>query len=747
MTSKVKSKLVAKMVIFAIGLAIISTTAILLSKINPFQIQNLLPKNHPVRLQYEDYSKKFNDENQIYILVKKSNGPFSSSELLATVKEFGKKIKFTANAVGDQSLYNAKYVIYNSHYQRFEMNSFLDNIGITAEGQAQLESKFWSKTLIDEAHQSFVISLMIKSTLSPKEKVPFVANLMKRLAPLQKQWANLEVHYLGTEVANYHFTREMVRNQTIITPLILALIGLFFFIMFRSLQVVFWSLFTLIASYATTIIVIVLNEGGIGPYSSFALFFVLITSTSDMIHLFTKLGQMNVPDHNLRIAQAVKAAYKPCLLTTTTTAIGFLSLVADNNIPIRYFGIYCATGTFICYIYSFTLLPFILKTFNFSFPTTTEFFTDVTPLKRFITRFKKTIIAAFVLAAAIFTYYSTTLHVDDNLYRKFVDDHPLTKSVDAFSEKYNYVGSIDILISAKQGEITNEKNQKLAALFEKEIESLPAVSHLKSLALLFSHLQNEIKSKLPQNDLVDIKTQSLSDALYNLLYNYRALGNFLFRPDNQARTIVFLNTLNSEKLEQTIKDIKKIARKKEYHSLEIKTGGFSAIRSYINNSVIRSFLQSFLTDLLLIFFVFLFLYRSLRWSILAMIPNLYPLIFISGLMGLFKITWESNLVILACITLGIAVDDTIHFLFELRRHLQQKQSMEDAIFFSLEESFRALVGTTLVFLLCFPCFLLADLRLFIQVGVLILLSLLVGLMADMLLLPSILMLDFFKKNI
>ena len=159
----------------------------------------------------------------------------------------------------------------------------------------------------------------------------------------------------------------------------------------------------------------------------------------------------------------------------------------------------------------------------------------------------------------------------------------------------------------------------------------------------------------------------------------------------------------------------------------------------MNNSVIRNFIKSFAFSFMVIFIIFLVIYRSLKWATLAILPNILPLLTISGLMGLFNITVESNLVILVCVTMGLSVDDTIHFIYNLKNSLKKGLPLKNSVENSLKETAKALIGTTSVLVFSFPCFLLADLKLFVQVGVFILISLIVALIADFLLLPSLLL--------
>ena len=122
---------------------------------------------------------------------------------------------------------------------------------------------------------------------------------------------------------------------------------------------------------------------------------------------------------------------------------------------------------------------------------------------------------------------------------------------------------------------------------------------------------------------------------------------------------------------------------------------------------------------------------------LAMLPNILPLIFISGVMGILGLKVEGNLVLLICISFGIAVDDTIHFLYAMKRAQNNGANQHQSISTAFKETSNALLGTTMVFVLSFPTFFLADLKLFRQMGLFIMLALLIALLADFIVLPAL----------
>lgn len=351
-----------------------------------------------------------------------------------------------------------------------------------------------------------------------------------------------------------------------------------------------------------------------------------------------------------------------------------------------------------------------------------------------VSKNSKKVIFIFSALSAIFIYYTSQLTIDDNLYRKFLPNHPLSIAVDNFNQGLHFVGSIDIIVRKKRGDITTRNSLQIIEKFERELLSMPLSSHLKSYTQLYENIKNEVAPA----------RESKVKSLLNMLYDYGALSSLYKETNNEIRIVLFLKSLNSNGLEKTISQINLI--RKNYPEYHIEVNGFAAIRNYINQNIIRSFAKSFLLSIGLIFLLFLVLFQSLKWSLLAMLPNIFPLLTISGLMGIFNITMESNLVIMVSIAIGIAVDDTIHFVVKLKRNLSRGLDSQKAIKDALNSTFYALVTTTSVFIICFPTFFLSDLKLFVQIGVFILISFIMALLADFFLLPAVLLHISRRKN-
>lgn len=726
-----KSSKLSKLLTLIFFTGVLSFCFLQIQKIKPFEVQKLLEENHPLRISYEDFNQKYNDENKVFILIENKT-EFTANSANDFLDKINQQLHLSNQFQSYTTALNAKYISYDE--KGFQLIPFIKDGTWNKGAEEKLAEDFWKNSIISVDKKSLLAVVTLSSKMPRKNRYQAIDRILRIFNYEAHLHPGIDTYFLGTEVANYWFTKEMIKNQVLITPLLMLLICVFFWFMFRSLKMIFASISVIILAYALMIILITIVEDGIGPYSSFALMFVSIIATSDLIHFFSRLGA-----NNNNIKSTIKEIIAPCFLTSLTTAVGFFSLILNENVPVRYFGLYCTLGTIFCFLITFLFLPKIIDILNLKMPYLEES-KDDPRIWKIVKKYQSSIISFFAITSIVFAYESTTLHIDDNLYKKFIDSHPISKAVEKFENGFNFVGSIDIIIKSKDGAILSDGNILQVENFENELLKLPISSHIKS----FTQMYEDIKKDIEKVHVNEKEQNSVMDSFINLASDYGALSSFYKRSTNEIRTTLFVKDLNSVALEKTLKEIDNISS--HYKSLNIEVNGFAAIRNYINQNVIRSFIKSFVTSLILIFVVFLVLFRSIKWATLAMVPNIYPLLTISGLMGLFNITMESNLVILVSITIGIAVDDTIHFIFNIIKKRKEGIDISNAVKSTLLKTSKALVGTTSVFLFTFPTFMLADLKLFFQVGFFILLSLFAALMADLFLMPSLL-LKLEKRNL
>jgi predicted RND superfamily exporter protein len=691
--------------IVSIALIILSSYFILKNTV-PFKITSLLGANHELVKSYDYFSNQFDDENVIYL----------SYEIDKNLIE---KTRYLTETLG-----RLKYVRSLKSVENFEVLTYKDTqfklraLNFDLSNKA-LKTSLYNNTILSDSSKFGLIILNLNKSIKPKEEKILLKNIFSVIEGFEIKY-NSTIFPLGTKVATYYFTRDLIKNQTITTPVLLALISLVVLWVFRSGRVLLHFNSVLMLNYVLVILLIILTEKGFSPYSGLALIFTLVITTSDLIHFFT-CYEKNSGD----VAKVKNQIFVPCLYTTLTTAIGFGSFYFSDMKPIRSFGLYCAFASIIGFLLTFYFLPSLLRILNLKLDAKSkrlEF--SATNTLHFVDKYKKLISIAAIGIITFSLFQIKNIKFEDDFYNKFISSHPITKSVSHFQNEFNSIGAIDLTIHNVV--IENYSFEQLSK-FNNELFELDSVIKVESI----NELSKYVSSIIGEDKNNKKRTQSF----IRMASLTGAVGHLHDSKHNILHYKLFLRSTSSDTLLSTISAVKNIAIK---NNVNIKIAGFISIRAYLFDSIRNNFIFSFALTLMLIFILFLVLFRSLKWALIAMLPNLIPILFIPTCLHLMGVKIENNLVIMMCIIIGIAVDDTIHFLYSIKQKLKEN-TLSRAIELSLSNTSKALIATTLICICSFPCFLISDLKLIYQMGAFIVLALLLALIADLILLPAILL--------
>ncbi|MDR1308695.1 MAG: MMPL family transporter, partial [Deltaproteobacteria bacterium] len=205
----------------------------------------------------------------------------------------------------------------------------------------------------------------------------------------------------------------------------------------------------------------------------------------------------------------------------------------------------------------------------------------------------------------------------------------------------------------------------------------------------------------------------------------------------RLRVMVEVDDYNSAEILRTIEGVKRRATELFPGANVIMTGSltqFTVMMQYITWGQIKTFYLALLTIALVMFWTF----RSLRTALLALIPNAVPVLAVSGLMGWLSIPLDIMTVTIIPMLLGLAVDDTIHFINHSSREFMQCGNYGQAVYLTEKSVGKAIILTSVILILAFSPYLVADIRVFFHMGFLIALGILAALMADLFVTPVLL---------
>jgi len=215
---------------------------------------------------------------------------------------------------------------------------------------------------------------------------------------------------------------------------------------------------------------------------------------------------------------------------------------------------------------------------------------------------------------------------------------------------------------------------------------------------------------------------------------------------SKTRMTMHLPYKDSSKFKHFIGTLKEDL-KRNFPDNEITITGVNALFIEMLNNVMVTMSRSYFIALFLISVLMIGMLGKLRLGLLSMIPNIFPIIMVLGLMGWFGIPLDFGTILIGSISIGIIVDDTIHFLHNYGRYYNQTSAPQTAIFKSLQTVGRAMLTTSVVLIAGFLCNMLSSLTLTVHVGILIGSTIFIALLTDFFLVPALLSLVYKPKKI
>jgi predicted RND superfamily exporter protein len=456
---------------------------------------------------------------------------------------------------------------------------------------------------------------------------------------------------------------------------------------------------------------------------------LLAIGLADCIHLFSSLGRQ-APDltPDQRLKNALIAKFIPTSLTTLTTGVSFLSLSLTPMAPIQSLGIAAFFGTIIIWLGIYSLLPWLNQFFPdaigaYKIQKSKSTQPMIKKLHQFVAKRRAEIILVFAMILTFFFWQIQRLKVNSDLLKYFPSDASINKDYQIGKKKMQGAFRRFPLIINLPMELTIESED-----FQKRLKKL--IKELES--------RSEIKKVLSYLDYLPpgVPVQKAIDSGFQPIQNRISV-------DKRAIKLRILWDIETTKQgrELALSYIRMIKNK---FQLKAELGGFFIIYTQINQMVVKTLFHSFMIVLVFLIGIMFVLSKNIKLAFLSLLPNIFSIITVAGLMPLLGYQLNIATSIVATIIIGIAIDDTIYFIYYFNQSKRHYQNNTDRIRFTLKQCASALSITSLILIICFGQFIFADFLPNKQFGILCSLGILSAIATDLLLLPALIL--YFKDN-
>ncbi|WP_390905076.1 efflux RND transporter permease subunit [Vibrio fortis] len=581
-----------------------------------------------------------------------------------------------------------------------------------------------------------------------------IAAINAMIGKYQDQYPNVEFHKAGIIAMNNAFMTSAQEDSSTLVPLMLLVVLVFLTFMLRSFFSVVATLVVIISSILATMGL----SGWAGMFLSTATVnvptLVLTLAVADCVHVIVTMRQ--AMQRGMTKAEAIQYSIKlnfiPILITSVTTAIGFLMMNMSDSPVLRDFGNLSALGVMIACLLSVSLLPALLNLLPVKrlAPTTNESdkVTFMDKLGDFVVNNRKALLPASALVIVIAAALIPLNKVNDESVKYFDTSNEFRQAADFMEQTISGMTNLSIAIKTNESQgIADPVFLQAIGDFSEWLRVQPETDHVATLSDVYKRLNKNMHGDDPSYYQLPLDRELA--AQYLLLYEMSLpygldLNNQINVDKSSIKMVLTVDNLGSVELVELEERIYTwfAANAPQY---EVVASSPSLMFAHIGETNMASMLSTLPITLVLISALMIFALRSVRLGVISLVPNIAPAIIGFGLWALISGEINLGLSVVVTLTLGIVVDDAVHFLSKYQRARKEGQSAEQAVRYAFHTVGRALWITTVVLVAGFSVLALSGFRLNADMGLLSAIVIFIALVVDFILLPILLMI-FDKEN-
>jgi predicted RND superfamily exporter protein len=420
-----------------------------------------------------------------------------------------------------------------------------------------------------------------------------------------------------------------------------------------------------------------------------------------------------------------------------------LSLATSNVVAVRSFGIGSAIGIMVDFMISLVFVPTVLSLMRPEPGETPHERYLVGPMRaiaRFSTAHPRQVLAVTGLLLVIATFGIRQLRVDTNHINFFSRNHPLGQSARVIDDRLSGIYSFQILLEGPADSLSDPANLQRMDRLAEELRRIPNVKKVRSAADYVKRVNMELHGGQTAASVVPSDKATVAQELFVFSLGdegRRELERMLATDASRAQIDVKLRSMSSDVVLEVIEKTDALAAG-IFAGTGVKattTGSgrlFSTLDHYLVVSQISSFGTAFFTVFAVIFVVF----RSARFGVLTIAPNVLPVLAVLGVMGFLGISMNIATVMVASVALGVVDDDTIHFINRYRREVAAGAGTDQAIEAATVHEGRASLTTAIINSLGFGVLLMSEYKPTAWFGGLLGLTMAVAFLAEVFILPA-----------
>jgi len=709
-------------------------------------------EDNPQLLAFEKMQKTFNKNDNILFVVTPKSGKVFSRETLTVIKDLTEEAWQVPFSTRVDSITNHQHTIAE------EDDLIVDDLVVEPGALSDkdllkiqsiaINEPMLVHRLISPDSKYTGVNVTIQLPGKALDEVPITAAFARELkARMLEKYPEIEIRLVGMAMMNNAFPEASQDDFSKLYPLALAFIILTLLILLRSISATVATFIMIILSIMTAMGLAGWSGILLSPPVMSAPIMILTMAVADAVHLLVTMRHEMATgrDKNKAIIESMRINFRPIFVTTLTTVLGFLSLNFSDAPPFHDLGNIAAMGVASAFILSITFLPATVSILPARGKREVAGKQMMVKIGEFVIRRQKPLLIGNTLIIIVLASLVPLNELNDKFIEYFDESIEFRRDSDYAAKNLTGVYYIDYALgTGESGGISNPDYLADVDKFSRYLRSQPNVIHVQTISDTFKRLNRNMHGDDPAMHRLP-EERNLA-AQYLLLYEMSLpygldLNNQIDIDKSATKIAVTLNTLTSNEviafdkstmqwLEENTPDIK----------LHTYSSGPTIMFAHLGKRNINSMLIGTSVALVLISAVLIFFLGSLKYGFISLIPNLTPALAAFGIWGFTVGQVGIGLSIVTGMTLGIVVDDTVHFLSKyLRARREKGLNAEDAVRYAFNRVGLALLVTSLVLVAGFMIMAQSHFYLNSSMGLLTSVVIMLALIIDLTLLPALLM--------
>jgi len=719
---------------------------------------NLLPENHEVNIQYNKFLEIFGEEGNLVLLAVKDSSFFTTDNFNAwnsLAKSFDSlpEVEFTLSIADVKKLKkdtkNRKFVLESIYEEKITSQEKVNSI------KKELFEKlpFYDNLLYNKKTGTIQTAIYIdKEIVNTPVRKAFVFDKLIPIIDRFEKENNLDVRVSGMPYIRTINAQNIIDEIQLFVLGALFITGIIFFFFFRSYRATFITLLVVTIGVTWAFGFIGLFGYEITVLTALIPPLIIVIGVPNAVFLINKYQQeIKSHGHQAKALQRVISKIgNATLMTNITTASGFATFVFVKSQLLREFGILASINILSIFVLALLIIPII---YSFMEPPKKKHLNHLERrwMENVVDWMEKMVreqrIAVYITTVVIIILGIIGLY-QIRVSGSLIEDMPKTKAffkdIKFFENEFGGIMPLEILVDTKKEKgVMKLSTLKRMDKINEVIESFPELSKPVSIVNLVKYSkQAYYKGKPKYYQLPTSQEQNyIFEYTKNSDGNSNMLNNFVDSTGQFARITTFMKDIGTDKMNVIQERLSQIVEKEfPAERYNVSFTGKALVFLKGTNYLIGNLVFSLSLAILLISLFMAWMFRSFKMILISIIPNMLPLLITAGLMGFFGIPIKPSTILVFSIAFGISVDDTIHFLAKYRQELiANNWKIRRSVYAALRETGVSMFYTSIVLFFGFLVFTVSSFGGTIALGGLVSITLLLAMVSNLLLLPSLLL--------